>query len=194
MTGRLDVVVLAGGASRRMGRDKATLELDGQRLVDRVVARMDTVGDRVWVARGSRPLGRTDELADVAGCTGPLAGILAALRASDAELLGIVPVDAPHPAPAVLRRLGDLVVSGGRAAGVVAADGHVQALHAVIAATARPAVEDRVRAGERSPRRLLGWLDAARVDVDGWGDLDAAGALVEDWDRPEDLPPWLRSG
>ena len=194
MTGRLDVVVLAGGASRRMGRDKATLRVDGQRLVDRVVARMDGVADHVWVARGSRSLGRDDELADVDGCTGPLAGILAALRASDAELLGIVPVDAPHPAPAVVQRLADLVVEGGRAAGVVTTDGHVQALHAVIATAAGPAVEDRVRSGERSPRRLLGWLDATRVDVDGWGDLDAAGALVEDWDRPEDLPPSVRHG
>lgn len=192
MTARLDVVVLAGGASRRMGRDKATLELEGQRLVDRVVGRMTTVADRVWVARGARTLGRDDELEDVAGCTGPMAGILAALRVTRADVLGIVPVDAPHAAPAVVRRLADLVVDGGRAGAVVTTDGHVQALHAVLATVAAPAVEERVRAGEGSPRRLLGWLDAVRVDVDGWGDLDATGAMVDDWDHPDDLPPSLR--
>ena len=192
MTRGLDVVVLAGGASRRMGRDKATLRLDGQRLVDRVVERLAPVAGHVWVARGDRPLGRDDELPDVAGCTGPLAGVLAALRVTEADLLGIVPVDAPHPAPAVVDRLAELCRQQGRAATVAIADGHVQALHAVIATTATPAVEARVAAGERSPRRLLAWLDAARVDVDGWGDLGASGAWVHDWDRPEDLPPDLR--
>lgn len=192
MTPRLDVVVLAGGASRRMGRDKATLELAGQRLVDRVVERMGAVAGRVWVARGSRPLGLVGELADVEDLTGPIAGILAALRASDADLLGVVPVDAPHAAPEVTQRLATTCRARGRAAAVVTADGHLQALHAVIDRAAVPAVEDRVRAGERSPRRLLGWLDAVRLDVDGWGDLDPTGALVDDWDRPDDLPPGLR--
>lgn len=194
MTPRLDVVVLAGGASRRMGRDKATLELAGERLVDRAVDRMATVAGRVWVARGPRTLGRADELEDVDACSGPLAGILAALRTTEAALLGVVPVDAPHVAPAVVARLAEACARAGRPAAVVTADGHVQALHAVIDTAVTGAVEARVRDGERSPRRLLGWLDALRVDVDGWGDLDPSGALVEDWDRPEDLPSSVRPG
>ena len=189
MIGRIDVVVLAGGASRRMGRDKALLEVDGQRLVDRVVERLAPVADHVWVARGDRPLGRADELADAPECSGPLAGVLAALRASDAELLAVVPVDAPDPDPALVDRLAQHCRAGGRAAAVAITDGHVQALHAVIASVATGAVEARVAAGERSPRRLLAWLDAARVDVDGWGDLDATAAWATDWDRPEDVPP-----
>lgn len=185
----LDAVVLAGGASRRMGQDKAVLEVDGQRLVDLAVARMATVADHVLVASGGRSLGHADEVPDAPDCTGPLAGILAALRRTEADVLAIVPVDAPHTDPRVVARLAELCGTSGRAACVMHADGHVQALHAVIARGALPAVEARVAAGERSPRGLLAWLDARRVDVDGWGDLDGAGRTVQDWDSPADVPP-----
>lgn len=192
MSARLDVVVLAGGGSRRMGRDKALLRLDGDRLVDRMADRMGAVAGRVFVASGARPLGRGDEVADAAGCGGPLAGVLAVLRVSQADLIGVVPVDAPYTDPRVLVRLAELCDDHGRAAAVATVDGHVQALHAVLATDAAAAVEARVAAGERSPRRLLGWLDALRVDVQGWGDLDRDGALARDWDRPADLPVGLR--
>lgn len=189
----LDVVVLAGGASRRMGRDKATLVVDGQRLVDLMAERMAAVADRVLVASGTRSLGRHDEVADAVGCTGPLAGVLAALRQDGAALLGIVPVDAPETDPRLVHRLAVLCQQGRRSAAVATTDGHVQALHAVIAREATPAIESRVAAGERSPRALLAWLDARLVDVDGWGDLDEEGRFALDWDRPEDLPPHLRA-
>lgn len=189
----LDVVVLAGGASRRMGRDKAVLQVDGQRLVDRVAGDWEAVAQRVMVASGPRSLGFRDEVADVVGCTGPLAGILGALRAGRADLLAIVPVDAPDTDPRVLQRLADLSRQHGRAAAVAVVDGHVQALHAVIARQAAGAIESRVAAGVRSPRSLWAWLDALVVDVDGWGDIDPSGSFARDWDRPEDLPGHVSS-
>ena len=189
MTGTLDVVVLAGGAARRMGHDKATLVLDGQRLVDHVASRMATVADHVIVASGPRSLGRDDEVADAPDVDGPLAGVLAALRVSSARMLAIVPVDAPATDPALLVRLADWCAGQGRAAAVAVTGERVQALHAVVAVAARDAVEARVTSGERSPRGLLAWLDAARMDVDGWSDLDPVATFADDWDRPEDLPP-----
>ncbi|MDY7076875.1 MAG: NTP transferase domain-containing protein, partial [Chloroflexota bacterium] len=45
-------IVLAGGASRRMGRDKAFLELDGQPLIGIVVERMASVCAEVLVVAG----------------------------------------------------------------------------------------------------------------------------------------------
>lgn len=75
--------ILIGGASRRMGRPKHLIELDGQSWAERVVrvlrARAQQVvllGDgRVPAALGSLPV-----LPDVPGKTGPLAGMLAAMR------------------------------------------------------------------------------------------------------------------
>lgn len=188
MTGALDVVVLAGGAARRMGHDKATLVLDGRRLVDHVADRMATVADHVIVASGPRSLGRDDEVPDAPDVAGPLAGVVAALRVSSARMLAIVPVDAPDTDPALLARLASWCADQGRAAAVAVTGERVQALHAVIAVAARDAVEARVADGERSPRGLLAWLDAARMGVDGWGDLDPAAIFADDWDRPEDLP------
>ncbi len=171
-----------------MGRDKAVLPLDGQRLVDRVAGDWSGLAQRVMVASGPRPLGHPDEVGDVAGYTGPLAGILGALRAGGAEQLAILPVDAPETDPRVLQRLGALCERHGRAAAVAVVDGHVQALHAVLARAAADAIEGCVAAGVRSPRSLWAWLDALVVDVDGWGDIDPAGRFARDWDRPEDLP------
>lgn len=183
----LDGVVLAGGASRRMGRDKALIRLEGQRLVDRAVERLATVTDRVVVASGRRSLGCADEVADAADVAGPLGGLLAGLRATSAPVVVAVPVDAPHTSPRLLQRLAGLCLARDRAAAVAVADGRVQALHVAVQRLALPAIEGRVQAGEASPRRLLGWLDALRVDRDGWADHDTGG-FTGDWDEPGDLP------
>lgn len=183
-----DVVVLAGGASRRMGHDKALLEIEGQRLVDHLVEGMAMMADHVVVASGHRSLGRADEVADPEGLRGPLAGLVAGLRATSGPYMASVPVDAPRTSAALVARLVEWCDRCGRGAVAAVADGHLQALHLVIARDAVAAVEERVAAGEWSPRRLLGWLDAGRIDVDGWGDLDPEGAFARDWDEPADLP------
>lgn len=188
----LDVVLLAGGASRRMGADKALLLVGGRRLVDHVAEAHRGAGHRVLVACGDRPLGLPDEVADADGLTGPMAGLLGALRASAADAIALVPVDAPHPSAALPDLLHDLCQDRGRPAAVPVVDGHVQALHAVLRHDTLSAVERRVAAGERSPRRLLGWLDALRVDADAWGEVDPAGTFARDWDRPEDVPTSVR--
>lgn len=194
MSTRFDVVVLAGGASRRMGHDKALLRVRGRRVVDDVAARMGQVAERVLVASGARPLGRDDEVPDAPDCVGPLAGIIGALAHTRAPLLAVVPVDAPGTTPQLVARLAGICEHSRRPAAVVTADGHLQALHVVLTTAALPAIRARATAGERSPRRLWGWLDALRVDVDGWVDLDPTGRMATDWDRPEDLPPEIRPG
>lgn len=188
----LDVVLLAGGASRRMGTDKALLPIGGRRLVDHVAEAHRGTGHRVLVACGERSLGLPDEVADADDLSGPIAGLLGALRASTADAIALVPVDAPHPSVALPDLLHELCRDRGRPAAVPVVDGHVQALHAVLQRDALAAIERRVAAGERSPRRLLGWLDALRVDADAWGEVDPTGSFARDWDRPEDLPTSVR--
>ena len=48
-------VVLAGGRSSRMGRDKALLEIDGCTLLDRAVALLHEAGAATVIVSGDRP-------------------------------------------------------------------------------------------------------------------------------------------
>ncbi len=88
--------VLAGGQSRRMGRDKALLEIDDTTLLQHMLDKLHGLGLNPRIC-GSRPdLARFAEVVeDNFPQTGPLAGIEAALAVSDAELNLFVPVDLP---------------------------------------------------------------------------------------------------
>jgi molybdopterin-guanine dinucleotide biosynthesis protein A len=89
-------IILTGGASRRMGADKAALEWDGQRAVDRVAALATAAGAvRVLTAGVDHGLEHVDDPAPGAG---PVGGVLAGARALAAHGLAralVLAVDAP---------------------------------------------------------------------------------------------------
>lgn len=98
--------VLAGGKSSRMGADKAFLEFGGQTLLDRALAVMATVCDRVTIvgdpAKFTKYRSTNDGfgklepvIADIYPGCGPLAGIQAALLQTTAELNVMLAVDMP---------------------------------------------------------------------------------------------------
>lgn len=99
-------VVLAGGRSSRMGRDKALLDWHGRPLLERQLAVLREAGVDDARVSGHRP--RYRGVADAlpgAGPLGGLAGIAGALD-GDAELL-VIPVDMPLLQATLLRRLRD---------------------------------------------------------------------------------------
>ena len=89
----LGAIILCGGGSRRMGRDKAVLEWDGRRAVDRVADLARDVGARALVTAGA-DLGLPWVPDDEAGA-GPVGGVLAGARALGTARLLVLAVDAP---------------------------------------------------------------------------------------------------
>lgn len=90
---KLAAIILAGGASRRMGEDKALLAWDGVRAVDRVAGLAAAAGAGEVVVSGG-DYGRRF-IRDPEEGAGPVAGVLAAMRAVEAERYLILAVDAP---------------------------------------------------------------------------------------------------
>lgn len=182
-------VVLCGGTGRRMGGDKALLPVDGQPLVDRVVARLRQVCAPVVLAVGDDPR-RLADRADGVVCdeppgAGPLAGIAAGLAAAGSEAVAVCAVDHPHANPWLLADLAAMAV--GHHAAVPVVEGWPQPLHAVWTRGSLATLRAYLAAGHRSVRGALDHLDWVAVDRSVWARRDPQARFAADIDTPEDL-------
>ncbi len=145
-------VVLAGGASRRMGRDKATLVLGGRALAARAADLLATACEEVVVAdRGRGLVAGRPSLADGPG-KGPAAGLLGAAAARPGRDLVVLACDLPAVPPALVAALArpsaaDCTVPRSRRG--------IEPLVARYGPAALAALGRLVAAGELSVRRLL---------------------------------------
>lgn len=98
---RIFGVILAGGESRRMGADKAFVQLAGRPLIAHVLDRLEPQVERVLISANgdaARFAGLGRQVVADAKAHGPLSGVLAALTAAAAEgatHLVSTPVDTP---------------------------------------------------------------------------------------------------
>jgi molybdopterin-guanine dinucleotide biosynthesis protein A len=83
--------VLAGGHSRRMGRDKAKVEVSGTSFLDRVAQAVAVATDRVVVLGEERE--GYENWPDLASGSGPLTGIATALNRMVEDRALVVAVD-----------------------------------------------------------------------------------------------------
>ena len=103
-------LLLAGGESRRMGRDKALLLRNGQSQLEYVAALLAGIVDRVFVSvrqeqQGEPERGRFSTIADRYVGIGPVAGILSAMdEYPDVDWL-VVACDLPNIDAATLEYL-----------------------------------------------------------------------------------------
>ena len=95
-----DAIVLAGGRGSRLGGiDKATLELAGERLVDRVVraSRIAGAAQIIVVGPDSAGSGADVVLRERPEFAGPLAGIAAGITAVTAPWVWVLACDLEYP-------------------------------------------------------------------------------------------------
>jgi molybdopterin-guanine dinucleotide biosynthesis protein A len=179
--------VLAGGRSRRMGRDKALLPWKDATLLDHALRRLERVAADVHVLCGPRPR-YADHGAplvlDGSRDGGALVGVLAGLGALRRPLGVFLAVDLPWLPPELLERLVELA-DGYDAVLPVTARGH-EPLAAVYARSCLAPVRDRVR---RGALKLTGFLDELRVREVGEAELRPYGAperIFANLNAPED--------
>jgi molybdenum cofactor guanylyltransferase len=184
--------VLAGGASRRMGRDKATLAVGGARLGEIVLAAAARVAHPVvLVAPEGHPARRLAARVVADPGRGPLAAVAAALEALDAGHVLVLAADHPGLRVELLAHLAGLA---GRGEAVACRRGPrleplvavYERLPALAAARARLASEP----GDRSLLGLLAGLRTVVLEEPAWRPLDPDGRSFVDLDDPTDLAAW----
>jgi molybdopterin-guanine dinucleotide biosynthesis protein A len=184
--------VLAGGVSRRMGRDKATLAVGGVELASLALAAAARVAHPVvLVAPEGHPARRVAAPAVADPGLGPLAALAAALDALEAEHVLVLAGDHPGLRVELLARL---VALAGEAEAVACRRGpRLEPLVAVYErAPALAAARARLAgpAGGRSLTGLLADLGTLVVEEPEWRRLDPDGRSFVDLDDPADLAAW----
>lgn len=200
----LGAIVLAGGRSRRMGRDKASVELGGLSLLEHVVRGVARFAEPVVVvARAGQALpvlpASVLVVRDPIEDLGPLAGLAAGLAAlgTRREWTYLTATDMPFPSKAVANHLYELARAHGGPAAVPTLEGRAQPLASVLHRSALAQIEGLLALGERRLSSIVEALDARLVDARKLV-LDARVAsedpeldALRDLDTEEDLT-WAR--
>ncbi len=188
-------LVLTGGRSSRMNRDKATLAYEGRNQLDRTMDLLEPFCSKRFVS--VRPDQTTDPLrARYAQITdrdpglGPLAGILAAQAEVPTAAWLVVACDLPRLDAVTLsqlvtqrdtRRLATAFRSS--------SDGLPEPLCALYEPASAPVLANYVASGGRCPRKFLLKNDVALFDLAHRNALDNVNSGAEYWQTMDQLAP-----
>jgi len=175
-------LVLVGGESRRMGRDKALLSYDGESTqLERTAALLQSVCPRVFISQRREqafpaPQGTETIFDSVDEVFGPLRGILSAMRTHPEAHWLVLACDLPHLGIATLQTLITAFQSAASPALTAyrsSHDGLPEPLCAVYpAGSATGLLELSRELGKSCPRKLLIVKEATLIDLDDPRSLD----------------------
>lgn len=185
-------IILAGGASTRLGRDKGSEPLLGKPLLQWVAGKVAQVAAEVLVVKAAgqklppleadRPLRVVN---DVLPARGPLGGIYTGLREARFDLALAVGCDMPLLCVPLLQEL--LRLSEGYDVVMPTRRGRTQALHAVYRGSCLEPMRRELEAGRL---KVIAFLPAVRVryvDEEVWTRFDPEGLSFFNVNTEEDV-------
>ncbi len=190
--GSFAAVLLAGGRSRRMGRDKALLSLpEGRKLWERQLDVLRALEPAELFISGPARDGFPPDvplLADNTPGLGPLAGITATMRTMHSPRVVVLAVDLPAMTTGFLRGL--LTAAGNLPPnrGIIpqTADGFFEPLAAIYPHAALAAAEDRLQGTDRSMQSFVRALIGGELAV-AHPVKEADASRFTNWNEPRDL-------
>jgi molybdopterin-guanine dinucleotide biosynthesis protein A len=180
-------VVLAGGASARMGQPKAHLPWGGRTLIDHVLHTLQPVVDELIVVVKDRGVFRDLDarvVEDLVPDGHALGGLYTGLRLARHDRCFACACDMPFLNQRFIRFL----IGEAEGADVVipVTEGGFQPLHAVYARSAVPVIEEQLRCRQWELRDLVPKLSTRIVGPETIRMLDPAGTSCFNLNTPED--------
>ncbi|MFH1560186.1 MAG: molybdenum cofactor guanylyltransferase [Chloroflexota bacterium] len=189
----LDTIVLAGGASRRMGVPKAFLPLGSTTLIEAVISQLKPIFRQVLVvARDSKGLRDLDAvvLTDQHQERGPLVGLARGLAVSDAPWCFVVGCDMPFLRPEVIRRMA-LHLSNCDVLALNVA-GHFEPLHAFYSQRCLSIAKRLLDGGVTSLQAIFPSCSVGSLEPDMFLDIDPDLLSFRDLDTEDEYHAALR--
>ena len=194
-------IVLCGGMSRRMGRDKGSMNLHGKPMLTHVLETITPVADEiVLVLRDEDQLEtyknflkklRLSNKTDLNICTdilkdqGPLAGILTGLLHLNSDKAMVIPCDSPFVSVQFINRLFDLSEKSNYDAYVPKwSDNRLEPLHSIYKKNIHPVIQKLLNEDIRDVKTLLNKLNVKYIDTES---LDSSGRSFYNLNQMRDV-------
>lgn len=176
------IIILCGGRSRRMGKDKGSLVLNSKPMILHVLDTVKDIADEIIVVlRDQEQIDKyksilkdvnvtikivTDEIKD----QGPLVGILTGLSQINSEYAQVLPCDSPFISKKFVLKMFEIAENKKFEAVVpIWDDGHIEPLHSLYKKDVGDIIKDLVKNKKRNVKSLIEKLNVKYVDV---GELD----------------------
>jgi molybdopterin-guanine dinucleotide biosynthesis protein A len=195
----ISVIILAGGGSKRFGRDKTTVRLGHETLLERAIRRLAPLGKETILVRGAGQAGSlqsqitsTKEARDKHKGKGPLAGIHAGLLTSSTHYNIVVACDMPFLSLPLLRYMTS--AAAGFDVVMPCIQGKTEALHAIYARSCIASIEALLK--QQGQPRIIQFLNAVKVRYIDEAEIDRFDKAhisffnintLEDFERAERL-------
>jgi len=167
------VVVLAGGKSRRMGRDKLEMALGGQTLLETVINRFSEEFEDVYLSIAEKekyPDIKAQRIEDILPGAGPLSGLHAALKSLPDDGVFIVAADLPYACPRAAKRIIEL--SGKKEVGIIRLqDGKLEPLFGYYCKRLLPKCEEAIKSGDYRMSKIILNADTQFISPHDLGSL-----------------------
>lgn len=188
MTLPMPAAVLAGGASRRMGRPKAALPYGAGTLLEFQTTRLAALFEEILAVVKEPPtfaVGPARVVTDATPDHAAIHGLSRAL-AEARDRVFVLAVDLPAVPPALIRAIAERSLATEAAAVIPRSGGRLQPLAAVWRRAAAPAAARRIAAGEYALHGLAEEVGAEIFDESEWSAIDPSGVAFSNLNTLEE--------
>jgi molybdopterin-guanine dinucleotide biosynthesis protein A len=181
--------ILAGGKSSRYGSNKALIEVDGTRLIERAVRVLKSIFQEVIVLTNTPAdyaFLNLPMVEDIIKGLGPIGGIYTGLKTMSADAGFFVACDMPFLNEALLRHM---VEARGNFDAVVPRMGWmIEPLHAIYTGKCIPPIKDAIDSQEYQIFKCLNRLSVKYLDEEELRAFDPGLQSFFNINEPKDLP------